>query len=170
MTGQPIWPIEERPVPKSDIPGEQAWPTQPYPTAPPPFASQSLSPDDVNPYVLSPAEQDEWRKRIANARNQGLFTPPALIDTIAIPGANGGANWGNTAAHPTNGTVYVQSINVPSIYRLSLEEPGPCRWTRARRSPPAAQSRRARRSTPSGARAVTGPTCAVRARCPLSSM
>ena len=125
VTGQPIWPIEERPVPKSDIPGEQAWPTQPFPTAPPPFASQSLSPDDVNPYVLSPAEQDEWRKRIANARNQGLFTPPALIDTIAIPGANGGANWGNTAAHPTNGTVYVQSINVPSIYRLSLEEPRP---------------------------------------------
>jgi quinoprotein glucose dehydrogenase len=125
VTGQPIWPIEERPVPKSDIPGEQAWPTQPYPTAPPPFASQTLTPDDVNPYVLSPAEQDEWRKRIANARNQGLFTPPALIDTIAIPGANGGANWGNTAAHPTNGTVYVQSINVPSIYRLSLEEPRP---------------------------------------------
>jgi quinoprotein glucose dehydrogenase len=125
VTGQPIWPIEERPVPKSDIPGEQAWPTQPYPTAPPPFASQTLTPDDVNPYVLSAAEQDEWRKRIANARNQGLFTPPALIDTIAIPGANGGANWGNTAAHPTNGTVYVQSINVPSIYRLSLEEPRP---------------------------------------------
>jgi quinoprotein glucose dehydrogenase len=124
VTGEPVWPIEERAVPKSDIPGEQAWPTQPYPTAPPPFASQTLTPDDVNPYVLSPAEQAEWRKRIANARNLGLFTPPALIDTIAVPGANGGANWGNTAAHPTNGTVYVQSINVPSIYRLSLDEPG----------------------------------------------
>ena len=125
VTGAPIWPIEERPVPKSDIPGEQAWPTQPFPTAPPPFAAQTLGPDDVNPYVLSPAEQDQWRERIASARNQGLFTPPALIDTIAIPGANGGANWGNTAANPTNGTVYVQSINVPSIYRLSLEEPRP---------------------------------------------
>ena len=124
VTGEPIWPIEERPVPKSDIPGEQAWPTQPFPTAPPPFASQSLSPDDVNPYVLSPAEREEWRKRIAEARNHGLFTPPATIDTIAVPGANGGANWGNTAAHPTNGTVYVQSINVPSIYRLSLDAPG----------------------------------------------
>jgi quinoprotein glucose dehydrogenase len=53
-----------------------------------------------------------------------LFTPPAVIDTVSIPGANGGANWGGTAAHPTNGTVYVQSINVPSIYRLSLEAPG----------------------------------------------
>jgi quinoprotein glucose dehydrogenase len=124
VTGEPIWPIEERPVPKSDIPGEQAWPTQPFPTAPPPFASQSLTPDDVNPYVLSPAEREEWRKRIGAARNLGLFTPPALIDTIAVPGANGGANWGNTAANPTNGMVYVQSINVPSIYRLSLEAPG----------------------------------------------
>ena len=138
VTGEPIWPIEERPVPKSDIPGEQAWPTQPFPTAPPPFAAQTLSSDDVNPYVLSPAEQDEWRKRIANARNQGLFTPPALIDTIAIPGANGGANWGNTAAHPTNGTVYVQSINVPSIYRLSLEEPGRAGGPGRGGAPPAA--------------------------------
>jgi quinoprotein glucose dehydrogenase len=125
VTGEPIWPIEERPVPQSDIPGEQAWPTQPFPTAPPPFASQSLSPDDVNPYVLSVEEREEWKKRIASARNLGLFTPPALIDTIAVPGANGGANWGNTAAHPANGTVYVQSINVPSIYRLSLDAPGP---------------------------------------------
>jgi len=124
VTGEPIWPIEERSVPKSDIPGEQAWPTQPFPTAPPPFASQKLTADDVNPHVLTPAERDEWKKRIGSARNEGLFTPPALIDTIAIPGANGGANWGNTAAHPSNGTIYVQSINVPSIYKLSLEMPG----------------------------------------------
>jgi quinoprotein glucose dehydrogenase len=125
VTGEPIWPIEERPVPKSDIPGEQSWPTQPFPTAPPPFASQKFTADDVNPYVLSGAERDDWKKRIAAMRNDGLFTPPATIDTVAIPGANGGANWGNTAAHPTNGSVYVQSINVPSIYRLTLEAPGP---------------------------------------------
>jgi quinoprotein glucose dehydrogenase len=124
VTGEPIWPIEERPVPKSDMPGEQAWPTQPFPTAPPPFASQTLSVDDLNPHVLTPAEREQWRTRLSNARNNGLFTPPALIDTVSIPGANGGANWGNTAAHPTNGFVYVQSINVPSIYRLSLDEPG----------------------------------------------
>jgi quinoprotein glucose dehydrogenase len=124
VTGDPIWPIEERAVPKSDVPGEEAWPTQPFPTAPPPFAMQTLSVDDINPYVLTPAERDEWKARIANARNAGLFTPPSTIDTVAIPGANGGANWGNTAAHPSNGTVYIQSINVPSIYRLSLEAPG----------------------------------------------
>jgi quinoprotein glucose dehydrogenase len=124
VTGTPIWPIEERAVPKSDIPGEQAWPTQPFPTAPPPFASQRLSVDDLNPLVLTPEEREDWRKRIANARNNGLFTPPATIETVSIPGANGGANWGNTASNPTNGTVYVQSINVPSIYKLSLDQPG----------------------------------------------
>jgi quinoprotein glucose dehydrogenase len=124
VTGEPVWPIEERPVAKSDIPGEQAWPTQPFPTAPPPFASQRLTADDINPHVLTPQEREDWKTRIAAARNDGLFTPPAVIDTVAIPGANGGANWGNTAANPGNGTVYVQSINVPSIYRLSLEAPG----------------------------------------------
>src|SRR5262249_19655032 len=79
--------------------------------------------DDINPYVLSEHERADWKKRILNARNGELFTPPATIDTISIPGANGGANWGNTAANPTDGTVYVQSINVPSIYKLTLDEP-----------------------------------------------
>jgi glucose dehydrogenase len=124
VTGEPIWPIEERPVAKSDIPGEQAWPTQPFPTAPPPFASQRLTVDDINPHVLTAQDRADWIKRIANARNGGLFTPPATIDTVSIPGATGGANWGSTASHPTNGIVYVQSANVPSIFKLTLEAPG----------------------------------------------
>jgi quinoprotein glucose dehydrogenase len=124
-TGEPIWPIEERPVPPSDVPGEQAWPTQPFPTVVPPFTPQTLTVDDINPYILTPEEREQWRERIANARNLGLFTPPAVgVDTISIPGAQGGANWGTTAAHPTNGSFYVLSITVPSIYRLSLDPPG----------------------------------------------
>jgi quinoprotein glucose dehydrogenase len=51
VIGEPLWPIEERPVPKSDVPGEEAWPTQPFPTKPPPFARQSFTEKDVNPYV-----------------------------------------------------------------------------------------------------------------------
>jgi quinoprotein glucose dehydrogenase len=124
-TGEPIWPIEERPVAKSDMPGEQAWPTQPYPTNPPPFAQQKLTPADVNPYILTAQEQDDWKKRIDSARNNGLFTPPARSETISFPGAQGGANWGTTASNPTNGTVYVLSINVPSFYKLDLEPPPP---------------------------------------------
>ena len=105
VTGEPIWPIEERPVPQSDVPGEQAWPTQPFPTNPPPFAKQSLTENEINPYILTPEQRAEWQDRIAKARKGGLFTPPAVgIETVAIPGAQGGANWGTTAANPTNGS------------------------------------------------------------------
>ena len=120
-----MWPIEERRVPPSEIPGEAAWPTQPFPTAPPPFAPQKFTADDINPYILTPEERETWKTRIANARNDGLFTPPALKDTVSIPGAQGGANWGCTAADPAKGIVYVLSINVPSIYKLSTEAPAP---------------------------------------------
>ena len=125
VTGEPLWPIEERPVPPSEIPGEQAWPTQPFPTVLPPFANQRLTADDINPYILTPDERATWKTRIANARNQGLFTPPSLQDTVSIPGAQGGANWGCTASDPEKGIVYVLSINVPSIYKLSTEPPAP---------------------------------------------
>jgi quinoprotein glucose dehydrogenase len=125
VTGEPIWPIEERPFPSSDMRGERAWPTQPIPTAPPPFVRQSLTRDDINPYILTANQREEWKTRIANARNEGLFTPPSVTDTVSIPGAQGGANWGTTAADPARGLVYVLGINVPSIYKLSTEAPLP---------------------------------------------
>ena len=121
-TGEPIWPIEERAVPtRTDVPGEQPWPTQPHPTAPPAFARQSFTVDDLNPY-LRPAEADTFRQRIVNARNDGLFTPIGFTDTIHMPGNNGGSNWGSTAAHPKDGTVYVENIDVPAIIRLLTAE------------------------------------------------
>ena len=102
VTGQPLWPIEERPVPKSDVPGEQAWPTQPFPTKPPPFARQALTEKDVSPYMPE-AEQATWREKIRNARNEGLFTPPSMRGTVTIPGVGGGASWGTAAVDPTKG-------------------------------------------------------------------
>jgi len=123
VTGKPLWPIEERPVPKSDMPGEQAWPTQPIPTIPPPFARQKMSSADVNPYILTPAEQASWKDRIASMRNEGLFTPPGLYESLSLPGARGGANWGSTAANPSKGMVYVTTQDWPTIYKLSLEDP-----------------------------------------------
>ncbi len=125
VTGEPLWPIKERRVPSSEIPGESAWPTQPFPTDPPPFAPQRFTAKDINPYILTAEERDTWKTRIKNARNEGLFTPPSLKDTVSIPGAQGGANWGCTAADPSKGIVYVLSINVPSIYKLSTEAPAP---------------------------------------------
>ena len=123
VTGKPLWPIEERPVPKSLMPGEQAWPTQPFPTAPPPFARQNISADDVNPYILTPDERAAWKKRIAAMRNEGLFTPPGLKETISMPGARGGSNWGSGAVNPTKGLMYLNTQDWPTIYKLSLEDP-----------------------------------------------
>jgi quinoprotein glucose dehydrogenase len=123
VTGKPLWPIEERPVPKSNMPGEQAWPTQPYPTVPPPFARQSMTADDVNPFILTAEERAAWRDRISKMRNEGLFTPPGLEETISLPGARGGSNWGTSAANPTKGLVYLTTQDWPTIYKLSLEDP-----------------------------------------------
>ena len=123
VTGKPLWPIEERPVPKSDMPGERAWPTQPFPTAPPPYARQRMSAEDVNPFILTPEERAAWKERIAKMRNEGLFTPPGLEETVSLPGARGGSNWGTSAANPAKGLVYLTTQDWPTIYQLSLEDP-----------------------------------------------
>ena len=118
VTGAPLWPIEERPVPKSDVPGEAAWPTQPFPTKPPPFARQTFTVDDVNPWLLTPEEYSMMRERVSKARNEGIYTPPALIDTISMPGNQGGSNWGTTGANPKTGIVYVVNVNELAILKL----------------------------------------------------
>ncbi len=130
VTGEPIWPIEERPVPQTDMPGEQTWPTQPYPTNPPPFAKQSFSVDDINPY-LEPAEYERFKQRVLAANNKGLFTPINLNDTVHIPGSNGGALFGGTAAEPTTGAVYVITQDNPGMLRLVKPNPNPSGFTPA---------------------------------------
>jgi len=124
VTGKALFPIEERPTPESDMPGEQSWPTQPFPTAPPPFARQKLTADEINPYILTPEERARWKEAVSNANNRGLFTPPSMKETVAIPGARGGANWGSTSVNPMDGTLYVASFDAPSFYKMSLEAPG----------------------------------------------
>ncbi len=99
VTGQPIWPIEERPVPqKTTVPGETLWPTQPFPTSPPPFSRQKFTADDLNPHILTPEEREQFRQRILKARNEGPFTPIGFDEVIHMPGNQGGSNWGSTAA------------------------------------------------------------------------
>lgn len=123
VTGKPLWPIEERPVPKSDMPAEASWPTQPFPTKPPAFAVQKMGVDDIDPYILTPEEREHWKHVIANARNEGMYTPPAMTETIQMPGNEGGSNWGTTAANPGKGFVYVMNINEPAILKMSAEAP-----------------------------------------------
>ncbi len=119
VTGQPVWPIVERPVPQdSHVPGEQLSPTQPFPTAPPPFVRQSFSAADLNPYILRDSERDGWRQRLARARNDGPFTPIDFDEVVHMPGNQGGSNWGSTATNPDDGRVYVIGFNVPTVIRL----------------------------------------------------
>jgi quinoprotein glucose dehydrogenase len=122
VTGEPLWPIEERPVPKSDVPGEESWPTQPFPTLPPPFARLKFTADDINPYV-DDAERARLREIISQSRNEGIFTPPTVNRTqISIPGELGGSNWGGSAADPTTGMLFVRSADQPGFH--ALREPG----------------------------------------------
>jgi glucose dehydrogenase len=124
VSGKPIYPIEERPVPQSDVPGEWTSPTQPFPMKVPPFARQAFTEKDINPY-LPEAEKARLRELFRNVRNEGLFTPPSLEGTIELPGHNGGANWGSSAVDPVKGEFYVVAKNMPTLMRLILsnEEP-----------------------------------------------
>ena len=118
-TGQPIWPIEERPVPQTDVPGEWTSPTQPFPTKPAPFAKQSFTEKDINPYLPKEA-QDELRARLRTYRNEGLFTPPSFEGSVEMPGHNGGANFGTSAVDPDRGEFYVVHKSLPTMIRLAL--------------------------------------------------
>lgn len=131
VTGAPLWPIEERPVPQSDVPGEQSSPTQPFPTKPPPFARQSFTEKDIDPYI-SEADQETVRELLRNSRNEGLFTPPSLRGTIEMPGNNGGANWGSSAVDPVKGTMYIVSKELPMVIKLQLPGQGRGRGGRGR--------------------------------------
>jgi quinoprotein glucose dehydrogenase len=114
-TGKPVWPIEERPVPKSDTPGEEAWPTQPFPTLPPPFSRHEFTAEDLDPYLMTDQERAEWKTKFANL-GHGFFTPPSVDkDTLQLPGAYGGANWGSTSSNPSKGLVYVMYDDLPSV-------------------------------------------------------
>lgn len=112
-TGEPLFPIEERPVPASDIPGEQAWPTQPFPLKPAPYARQFISKDDISNY--SKSSHDTLLKRFNAFRYEGPFTPPSIQGTFMMPGSRGGSSWGGGAIDPAKGIIYVKSNDSPEI-------------------------------------------------------
>ena len=122
VTGEPVWPIEEKPFPASEMPGEKSWPTQPIPTVVPSFTRHAVTEQTLNPY-FSDEEKEKWIKRI-NAAKSGLFIPPSdKYETIMVPGALGGVNFGNTAADPGKGMVYILTQEYPSIYKLEKIRP-----------------------------------------------
>ena len=108
-------------MPHSDMPGEVTWPTQPFPLKPPPFSRQKFTADDLNSF-MSEEERAHWREEMQNARNEGMFTPPGVRNTVQMPGNNGGANWGAAAIDPTNGTLYVASKDLPAMLKLERRD------------------------------------------------
>ena len=112
-TGEPLWPIEERPVPASDIPGEVTSPTQPFPTKPKPYARQNIAEADIANY--SQASHDTLMKRFRSFRYEGPFTPPSIKGTFMMPGSRGGSSWGGGSVDPFKGIIYVKSNDSPEI-------------------------------------------------------
>ena len=111
--GHPLFPIEERAVPPSDLRGEAAWPTQPFPSKPAPFARQSMTEADLA--VLSPAAHDAALRRWRTLRPNVLFTPPSREGSIVLPGFDGGGEWGGAAVDRDAGVLYVNASDVPWI-------------------------------------------------------
>ena len=112
-TGEPVWPIEERPVPPSDVPGEMLAPTQPYPTKPPPFDRQGIGPNDLIDFT--PALRAEALEIASRYRLGPLYTPPSVATadgtygTLMVPSATGGPNWPGGALDPETGIFYIYS-------------------------------------------------------------
>lgn len=113
-TGEPLFPIEERAAPASDVPGEQAWPTQPVPVKPAPYARQTLTAEDISPYAEN---REELIESFHQSRYEGPFTPLSERGTIIYPGLDGGAEWGGAAVDP-EGIMYVNSNEM--AWRISL--------------------------------------------------
>jgi quinoprotein glucose dehydrogenase len=121
VTGKPVWPIVERPVPTdTDVPGEKAYPTQPFPTKPPPFVGQGVSLEDANDLTteLKALAQEQMRK----FRIGPIFTPPSLQGTLQRPGQGGGANCGGAAFDPETGYLFVRASNSVGLNRVAKND------------------------------------------------
>lgn len=100
FTGKPLFPIEERPVPRSDVEGEKAWPTQPFPAAPPPLSPQEVKADDI--FGATPEDLKACQAMFQRYRNEGIFTPPSVQGSLDVPSSIGGMHWGGAAWDPVN--------------------------------------------------------------------
>lgn len=127
--GKPVWPIEERPVPQSTVPGEKSSPTQPFPTLPAPFVQQGVTEDDL--LDLTPKLKDEAKKILSRYNYGPLYTPPTLdkAGTLNVPGVLGGASWVGAAHNPRTNVLYVPSFTIPFGIKIKKENTGVYEYT-----------------------------------------
>jgi quinoprotein glucose dehydrogenase len=116
VTGVPVFPITERPVPKSDVPGEEAWPTQPFPELPPPLVPQTISADEA--FGVTFFDRRQCRKRMEGLRSEGIFTPPSIRGSMMVPGNVGGMNWSGGAFDPQHQLFVTNTNNVVAEVHL----------------------------------------------------
>lgn len=116
-TGEPLYPVEERPVPQAGaVPGEKLSPTQPFPTHPPPLHASRLGVEDA--WGFTPIDKAFCRDLIGGFRSEGIFTPPSLEGSIQYPGSAGGANWGGVSIDPDRGLLFVNQNHLPMAQQL----------------------------------------------------
>lgn len=119
-TGEPLFPVEERPVPQSDIPGEQTYPTQPFPVLPLPIGPQKVSVEDA--WGLTEEDKEIAKQRIASLRNEGTFTPPSFQGTMVAPSNAGGVHWGGVSYDPQRNLLITNINRLVAVIRLIPRE------------------------------------------------
>lgn len=127
-TGKPLFPVEERKVPQSPVPGEELSPTQPFPVLPRPIAPAKLAPEDA--WGLTEKDREYCRERIKALRSEGIFTPPSLEGTVMFPGNGGGVNWGGMAYDARRNLVIAATNRLPFAVTLIPRDD----WNRMRQS------------------------------------
>ena len=129
VTGKPLWPIEERAVPRSDMPGEETWPTQPFPTAPPPFARQSFTENDLSPFIDDPAGARPFPRRDSRrAQRRAVHASRDAGHDRDAGQQRRRRTWGGAAVDPDRGRVIVVSKDYPSMLRLELGGASSSSW------------------------------------------
>jgi membrane-bound PQQ-dependent dehydrogenase (glucose/quinate/shikimate family) len=122
VTGKPLFPVEERPVPQSDVPGEASWPTQPFPTKPPALVRQRFSEADIT--KVTPESHRYCADLFHSLESRGMYTPYGLKQTLVVPGTLGGATWSGGAFDPESGYLFVNANELGSMGAMESQPAG----------------------------------------------
>ena len=120
VSGAPLYPVEERPVPQDGVPGETLSPTQPFPTHPAPMHPSAMAPEDAHGFT--PLDRRDCARKIARYRWDGAFTPPTLAGSIGYPHSSGGMNWGSAAIDSGRGLLIVNQNHIAQVVQLIPRE------------------------------------------------